>query len=318
MTTADPPAEGQSPHPLEGVHEEEVVYQNPLLFLKIWEIASSIPPRPLNAWHWHYHKEVEFLAVKEGSLGVQTKHDYEVLGPGDVMVLGSSQLHRTHKLQEGELRYVVFQLDLARHFDPSTMLYLHSFSELTQPLGKLNYIWREHAEVRQEAYRLILSILEESQVQHRGYELAISSSIKRLMLLLMRHDSRGVLGEPEESEQARLRPALDYVDKHLGEKITVEDVCGLLNLSYHYFIKLFKKSMGLSFVDYVNYRRIKTAERLLLTRDLSIMDVGLEVGIPNMAQFYKLFKRHNHCSPKAFKQRMRSESGPAAIGVNLL
>jgi YesN/AraC family two-component response regulator len=67
--------------------------------------------------------------------------------------------------------------------------------------------------------------------------------------------------------------------------------------------------MGISFVDYVNYKRIKKAERLLLTGDLSIMEVSFEVGILNMAQFYKLFKRHNQCSPKEFKQRMRSQSG---------
>lgn len=40
-----------------------------------------------------------------------------------------------------------------------------------------------------------------------------------------------------------------------------------------------------------------------------MMDVSFEVGILNMAQFYKLFKRHNQCSPKEFKQRMRSQTG---------
>ena len=34
--------------------------------------------------------------------------------------------------------------------------------------------------------------------------------------------------------------------------------------------------MGISFVDYVNYKRIKKAERLLLTGDLSIMEVSFD------------------------------------------
>lgn len=289
------------------VKEEKVVYQNPLLFLKIWEIQSgdlSVGPPQLHPWH--YHKEVELLAIKEGRLGLQTKHDYEVLGPGDVVVLGSSQLHRTNKTHAEPLRYIVFQIDLGPHFDQSTMPYLHCFAELTRPLGALSYIFRENEAARREAHSLILDIFDESQTRRVGYEMAISASIKRLLLLLLRCDTRGVLKVADEAELARLRPALDYVDNRLGEKIAVDEVCRVLNLSYHYFIKYFKKVMGLSFVDYVNYKRVKKAERLLLTRDLSIMEVGFEVGIPNMAQFYKMFKRHNQCSPKEFRQRMKS------------
>ncbi|MCZ8516268.1 AraC family transcriptional regulator [Paenibacillus filicis] len=294
----------------EAVTEEEVVYQNPLLFLKVWEIHSKQADcgHP-EQWPWHYHKEVEFLAIRRGSMRLQTKHEYCSLQAGDVVVLGSSQLHRTSKEHPSELQYVVFQVDLVQHFDQSTMPYLHCFSELTRPLGELNYIFRENEEARREAFALIMDIFEESQTRGRGYELAISAAIKRLLLLLLRCDTRGVLSGAGEAELTRLRPALDYVDRNLGEKIAVEEACRLLNLSYHYFIKYFKKVMGLSFVDYVNYKRVKKAERLLLTRDISIMEVGFEVGIPNMAQFYKLFKRYNQCSPKEFKRRMKGEAG---------
>jgi len=96
-------------------------------------------------------------------------------------------------------------------------------------------------------------------------------------------------------------------NENLDNKITVEAVSSLLGLSYHYFIKYFKKIMGTSFVDYVNYKRIKRAESLLITSDFSIMNIGYEVGISNMAQFYKLFKRYNQCSPKEFRNRMQNQ-----------
>ncbi|MCY9661361.1 AraC family transcriptional regulator [Paenibacillus chondroitinus] len=289
---------------------EEVIYQNPLLFLKIWELGSDSAhfgvPTP---WLWHSHKQVEFLVVMEGLLAIQTKHELAVLSAGDVIVLGSSQPHRTYKYAAGPLRQIVFQIDLKQHFDLSTMPYLHCFSELTHPLEQFNGLFRSNPAVKQAAYELILQIFEESQSRKIGYELAISAAIKNLLLLMLRNDNRDLSALAEDSGIARLRPALDYIDNHLGERITVEEVCSLLNLSYHYFIKYFKKVMGISFVDYVNYKRIKKAERLLLTGDLSMMEVSFEVGILNMAQFYKLFKRHNQCSPKEFKQRMRSQTG---------
>ncbi|WP_281884706.1 AraC family transcriptional regulator [Paenibacillus sp. YYML68] len=293
---------------------EDVVYQNPLLFLKIWEIRSEPsdslsmeqPPAPMK---WHYHKEVELLVMLEGRLGVQTQDDYTVLGPGDVYTLGSSQLHRTQRASAEELRYVVFQVDLTRHIDQSTLPYLSAFSELTEPLSRLNYIWVENARARQDAFALVMTIFREAQARGRGYELAVSAAIKQLLLLFIRSDTRSLLGYgAQDAELVRLQPALDYIDRHLTEKLTVEDVCELVHLSYHYFIKRFHKVIGLSFVDYVNYKRIKTAERLLLTQDLSIAEIGERVGIPNMAQFYKLFKRHNQCSPRTFKQRMQGEA----------
>jgi AraC-like DNA-binding protein/mannose-6-phosphate isomerase-like protein (cupin superfamily) len=288
---------------------EEVIYQNPLLFLKIWEISSNASHYgPVDNQPWHNHKEVEFLAILKGNLGVQSKHNYVVLGPGDVMVLGASQPHRSHKPNADDHHYIVFQIDLGKHFDQSTMPYLSCFSEHTEPLDNLNYIFSSNNAVKQEAHDFIMDIFHESQRRTRGYEIAVSAAIKRLLLLMLRNDSRGVLKDTEETDLVRFRPVLDYIDTHLDEKISVEEVCALLNLSYHYFIKYFKKTMGLSFVEYVNYKRIKKAELLLLTSDLNIMDVSCEVGITNMAQFYKLFKRHNGCSPREFKLLMRSGS----------
>jgi AraC-like DNA-binding protein/mannose-6-phosphate isomerase-like protein (cupin superfamily) len=288
------------------IREEIVNYQNPLLFLKIWEIQSNgqtfgIPEN----WPWHYHKEIEFLAVTEGRIGFQTKHEYDTLDCGNLVLFGSSQLHRVHKAHASPLKFIVFQVDLLQHFEPSSMPYLHCFSELTQPLGNLNYIFREQPAVRNEAFALVLEIYKETQQQERGYELAISSAVKRLLLLLLRHDTRGLLPVSRENDTSRLRPAIDYIDRHLHERIAVEDVCRLLNLSYHYFIRHFHHTMGISFIDFVNYKRVKKAERLLLTRDMNVSEIGFEVGIPSMGQFYKLFKRHNRCSPKEFRRRMR-------------
>lgn len=298
-----------SPTNLTKIVNEEVVYQNPLLFLKIWEIKHDTSQFGFTEpWAWHWHKQVEFLVVTQGHLAIQTKDAYTIMEAGDVMLLGSSQPHRTHKYTEAPLHQIVFQIDLTQHFDLSTLAYLHLFSELTHSLEPFNALFRSNATVRASAYQLIRQIHEESQSRQIGYELAIVAAIKQLLLLLLRNDKRDLAGLTEDSGISRLRPALNFIDEHLTERITVEDVCRILNLSYHYFIKYFKKVMGLSFIDYVNYKRIKKAERLLLTGDLSIMEISYEVGIQNMAQFYKLFKRHNQCSPKEFKQRLRDQT----------
>ena len=285
---------------------EEVIYQNPLLSLKVWEINDDRAEvsTPVDHYPWHYHKEVELLAILEGTLTVQTKYNYVSISSGDVLLMGASQPHRTSKVSKGKLRYVVLQVDLAKHFDQSILPYLYYFSELTNPLEFLNYMFTQNEEVRKEAHHIITEIYRESQTKQKGYEIAINYAIKKLILLMVRNDTKNMLHYSEANDLSRMKPVLDYIDTHLNERILVEDACDLLNFSYHYFIKYFKKTMGMSFIDYINMKRIKKAELLLLTTEKSILEISYEVGISNIAQFYKLFKRQNQCSPKAFKNRM--------------
>ncbi|MGF7050586.1 AraC-like DNA-binding protein/mannose-6-phosphate isomerase-like protein (cupin superfamily) [Paenibacillus sp. DS2015] len=290
------------------VKEELVVYAHPLLFLKVWEIeAPSFNQGTEIIGPWHYHKEVEFLAVIEGSMGIQTKDNYFSLHSGDVVLLGSSELHRTYRSNIDPLKFIVFQVDLYQHFDQSDLPYLHGFSELTRPLSDLNYLFQHNSEVRLESCALIRDIYQESLRRERGYELLIGANIKRLLWLLIRYDVQDILHN-DTYDIVRLKPVFDYVERNLKNKITIEDVCKLLNFSYHYFIRYFHLTMGNSFIEFVNHKRIKKAERLLLTQNLSISEVAIESGIPSTAQFYKLFKRYNHCSPKEFIVKMRRKT----------
>ncbi|MNY48019.1 HTH-type transcriptional activator Btr [compost metagenome] len=107
----------------------------------------------------------------------------------------------------------------------------------------------------------------------------------------------------EQGELLRLKPVLDYVEAHLGDKIQVEEVSRIANVSYYYFVKYFKKVMGMSFLEYVNYKKIKKAERILLTKDVSVSQVAESIGMPNMAHFYKMFKKINQCSPNEYRKK---------------
>lgn len=299
------------------VHEE-VVYQNPFLCMRIWQIENPGLSEEEAAHHrmcavrknnepcaWHYHKEVEFLLIHQGELSVHLSEEQLVLGPGDLAVLGSSEPHMTYQSSTESLRYVVFQLDLQKHLDQSTISNMRHFNEVIRPLSKLNYIFREQPGARGQIYRLILDVYDEMERKETGYELAVSAMIKSMLLILLRHDGRKMLHYNDDPLLERIVPALEYIDRHLTDKIMIEDVTRQVNLSYYYFVKLFKKALGMSFTDYVNFKRIKRAEQMLLTEDFSIVEIAENVGIANLGHFYEMFKRFNGCSPKQFKYRLR-------------
>ncbi len=291
--------------------QEPIHYQNAALCLKVWQFTSipRLQPAPMQDISWHYHKEVEFLSIQQGVHEIATPNRTYTLKAGDVMVIGSSQLHRGRVIGPDPLVYIVFHVDLEPYFDPAMMRYYRWFSEVLQPLEELNYIFEEDAATRAEVARIVESIHAEVLGEAKGYEIAASMHIKHLLLTLLRGDTRGLLQAHERVDAYALKPIVEYVDRHLAEKLDMEQAARQAGMSYHYFSRYFKRAMGASFTDYVNRKRIAKAERLLATSGRSIAEVASEVGIGNMAHFYELFKRFNGCTPKQYARSLKAEKG---------
>lgn len=105
----------------------------------------------------------------------------------------------------------------------------------------------------------------------------------------------------------RLRPEIQtvkqYVVKHIDQDFTVKQAAQLCSMSESYFSHLFKKEMGLSFVDYVNQQRVRAAEKLLLHTDMRINEVAAAVGVDNPNYFSVLFKKVRGESPQTYRRR---------------
>ncbi|MBB6735699.1 helix-turn-helix domain-containing protein [Cohnella zeiphila] len=308
------------------IRHEQVVYQNPFLSLRIWEIDGRSHDRAPEALlletendrrrkhyeKWHYHKEVEFLLIFSGEMTVFCPDETFVLRAGDVAVLGSREPHTT-VYTGAELRYCVLQVDLEQYWDQSTLSSMKHFAEVLRPLSALNYVYQSDAAVREETAKAIREIYREMNERQIGYELAISSRIKAMLLLLLRHDRQRHLHYDDNDLLGRMQPALDYIEENLGGKVSVAELSKRLNFSYTYFIKQFKRIIGMSFTDFVTYKRIQKAEQLLLTKDLSIAEVAEAVGMNNIGHFYRMFHRYNDCTPKQFKERLKQQIDSDAL-----
>ncbi|MFF2888755.1 helix-turn-helix domain-containing protein [Paenibacillus sp. NPDC057967] len=289
--------------------KEPIHYQNQQLCLKVWTFflegfaGAELPS-------WHYHKEVEFILVLDGIHEMHTLDRTYRLEQGDVMVIGSNQLHRAVGHAGHEVEYIVLHVDLEPYFDPATINYLSCFMEVLQPLDGLNDLFASNPNAREEVGRAIFSIHEEVMARRHGYEVAVSMHIKALMLAMLRHDANDILSPGGKLDAHVLKPVIAFIDERLGEKIHMSELSALAGMSYVYFSKYFKTHMGLPFTEYVNRRRIAKATRLLALTDRKITDIAHSVGLENMAHFYELFKRFNGCTPKQFKLKMTLSAEP--------
>lgn len=112
-------------------------------------------------------------------------------------------------------------------------------------------------------------------------------------------------GETEMLTCSRQRPGIikvrEYIEKHLREPIPIAKAAEIACMSESYFSSVFKKEVGISFVDYINQVRIRRAKVLLRQKHVKIYEICQEVGIENPNYFSLLFKKIEGISPNAYR-----------------
>lgn len=110
------------------------------------------------------------------------------------------------------------------------------------------------------------------------------------------------LGDPIQS-------AVQYMEHHFSESITLADMARMVYLSPSYFSRQFKLEMQLTFVEYLTKLRINHAKQLLRKTDLPIDVVAEESGFHRASYFTTLFRRLQNVSPseyrRCFRERLR-------------
>lgn len=110
----------------------------------------------------------------------------------------------------------------------------------------------------------------------------------------------------EDHKKTLLKPALKYIDEHYKEKIYMDKMAYLCNISPGYFSKLFKRETGESFSTYVNIIKLSRAKEMLTNSDDPIANIALDLGFEDCGYFIKVFKKHMNETPATYRNKMHS------------
>lgn len=99
-----------------------------------------------------------------------------------------------------------------------------------------------------------------------------------------------------------LQPALSYIERNPKEKITLEKMAKLCNISASYFSKLFAKENLGNLSDYVNRIKVEHGKKLLQSADLNIRSVANNLGFDDTGYFIKVFKKYTGKTPLEFQK----------------
>lgn len=131
--------------------------------------------------------------------------------------------------------------------------------------------------------------------EHRS--LFISNTLSNLLCTLLEHAEK----ESSAAIPDTFKYVIHYMECNYVNPLSLDSLSAFANLSKYHFAREFKKYTGFSPNDYLLELRIRHACILLMNSTLSIEQISNEVGIPNMSNFIRQFKKRTGLTPSAFR-----------------
>lgn len=104
---------------------------------------------------------------------------------------------------------------------------------------------------------------------------------------------------------------LRYITEHALDNISADDVGQDAGLHPNYAMTLFKRALGMTINQAIVRNRLDTAQSLLISTDLSVMEVAFESGFGSTSRFYEAFHQRFAIRPSDFRNRMRQKALPS-------
>ncbi|HZG86044.1 response regulator transcription factor [Paenibacillus sp.] len=106
------------------------------------------------------------------------------------------------------------------------------------------------------------------------------------------------------SVRREVAEAQRYVQTHVGEKVSMEEMALRLNLNPSHFSRIFRQETGVTFVEFVTRTKMEKARELLSHSDLTVAEIAEQLGYEHVSYFIKLFRNHSRMSPNEFRKSM--------------
>lgn len=100
-----------------------------------------------------------------------------------------------------------------------------------------------------------------------------------------------------------LQQAISYMEKHLFESISYEDVAKSVCMSSYNFHRIFSFTAGLTASEYIRNRRLSLAGQELQTTNILVIDAAYKYGYDTPESFSKAFSRFHGVTPRQAKRK---------------
>ena len=253
----------------------------------------------------HHHTELEISLFKHGSGTYSVSgRSYDVC-EGDVFLFATNEIHCITEINSDMLLMNIkfeprFIWSIENNLFNAT--YLKIFFEHGKKFQ--NRLDRSNPST-QQIKKLMLEIEDEFIKKDAEYELVIKLKLLNIFVLLTRGYEYTDNTDYNINEKSLLSVdrAITYINENLSNPLSLDDISHIAGMSRTYFSTIFKKLNGITLWDYITIKRVEKSVELLKSSNSNILDIALECGFNNTANFNKAFKKKTGRIPSDYTRK---------------
>lgn len=260
----------------------------------------------------HFHSTMEITLIMDGEGFYKINDSKHSFVGGDCFIFDSMEPHNIFSTRStSHLKY------LSINFLPSFVSSLEISDFNLQYLAPF-YFTDRSCKIPHTAYcaPMILNLFKDIQTSLYTKEEGYSLMVKAQLFTLLAHIAHHYQGHYTSISSAKQKTpvlqdsftkVLDYIEKNLTQDITIDQLSQIAAMNRYYFSTFFKKHMSESPVQYITRKRINLAIQLLKNNNLSVLEVALQSGFNNAANFNRAFKQLTGYSPSEYRKKQKNQ-----------
>ena len=142
---------------------------------------------------------------------------------------------------------------------------------------------------------------EFNKIKDIGYELCIKGELLLFLAALVGRE--GDLPPVDNADTRRLKAALQLVEEHYMEDISIDRAAAACGCSASHFMRWFKAMTAQSFTAFLNEHRLNAAAAALRAGDDTVLAIAESCGFENLSYFNRMFKRKFGLTPREYRGR---------------
>lgn len=241
----------------------------------------------------HYHEFHKLLLLRSGGGGYMVEGRRYSLEAGDIVLVGSHSVHRP-EFGDGACERIIIYISpefLRRRSTPDCDL-AECFS------GRAGHVLRPEPGVRERLFALAARL--ERELSGEGYgKMALAGALLVELLVELGRDQRSAVSPqpgPVQPERGRIVELLRYIDSHLSEDVTIDQLSERFYISKYHMMRLFRQETGQSIHSYLTDRRLLHA-RDLLAAGFSATESCFRSGFRSYSSFTRAYAKRFGTTP---------------------
>jgi len=254
---------------------------------------------------WHTPEKNVFLFVHSGNGNIEAREKSYTFAPGAFCFIGERKYHYTFSALPEE--YVRSKL-----FIETGIL-----NKLIDAIGSspdFNEIFSENsiaiAPLSEDDEKKVSSLFEYLNGLSKGFkysEAEFLSAAIQFMIILAKNISVATVSNTD-----ALQNVIRFINSHISEELSIDRISAECYINKYYLCRLFKKKLGITYMEYILQTRLAMAKELLANESFSITQVSILSGFSSPSYFSRIFKESIGSTPMEYRKNAIQHNHPIA------